>query len=119
MSCDGKNIHWDMIRLAMGSVARYAIFPLQDILGLDSNYRMNTPGTSKNNWAWRFKEGDIEEWMSSYLKDLSKVFWRNQIAELPKEETEEDSEAVPADEAGKNAVLADANSVETQEVDKA
>ncbi len=91
MSCDGSNIHWDMIRLAMGSVARYAIFPLQDLLGLDSRYRMNTPGTCYNNWAWRFKDGDIEEWIPSYLKDLSKVFWRNQKPEIV-EKKESDAE---------------------------
>ena len=125
MSCDGKSIHWDMIRLAMSSVARYAIFPLQDVLGLDSNYRMNTPGTSTNNWAWRFKEGDIQEWMPSYLKDLSKLFWRNQFPEEPKKEDAEDVEtAADEDNAEKNEVTeandstAKTNAVEIQEVDK-
>lgn len=91
LSCDGRNIHWDMIRLAMGSVARYVIFPLQDIFGLDSDARMNTPGTSKNNWAWCFKQTDIQDWMPSYLNDLSKVFWRNQKPAEKKENTTEES----------------------------
>ena len=57
---------------------------------------MNTPGTSVNNWAWRFKEGDIQEWMPNYLADLSKVFWRNQWI-LPVEEKEEADEDAVAD----------------------
>ena len=85
LSCDGNNIHWDFIRLAMGSVARYAIFPLQDVHGLGSNSRMNTPGTGTGNWSWRFAKSDLQPWMSSYLNDLSKLFWRNQ---KPEEKTD-------------------------------
>ena len=43
LNCDGGMVARDFIRTAMGSVARYAIFPLQDALGLDSDSRMNTP----------------------------------------------------------------------------
>ncbi len=50
----GEEIHWDLIRLAMQSVAAMAVFPFQDILGLDSGDRMNLPGTTKGNWEWRF-----------------------------------------------------------------
>lgn len=78
LSCDGNHIHWDFIRLALSSVARFAIFPLQDVLGLDGNSRMNVPGVAIGNWAWRFQEQDLEEWISSYLKQLSELFWRNQ-----------------------------------------
>jgi 4-alpha-glucanotransferase len=48
------DIHWGMIRAACNSVARYAIFPLQDVLGLDTTHRMNLPGTASGNWRWRF-----------------------------------------------------------------
>jgi 4-alpha-glucanotransferase len=48
------DIHWGMIRAACNSVARYAIFPLQDVLGLESHHRMNLPGTASGNWRWRF-----------------------------------------------------------------
>jgi 4-alpha-glucanotransferase len=48
------DIHWAMIRAACNSVARYAIFPLQDVLGLESPHRMNLPGTASGNWRWRF-----------------------------------------------------------------
>ena len=48
------DIHWTMIRAASNSVARTAIFPLQDVLGLDGTHRMNMPGSPVGNWSWRF-----------------------------------------------------------------
>jgi 4-alpha-glucanotransferase len=45
---------WMLIRQAMASSARTAIIPWQDFLGLDSQHRMNTPGTTQGNWRWRF-----------------------------------------------------------------
>jgi 4-alpha-glucanotransferase len=50
----GREIHWDLIRLALQSVALMSILPFQDILGLDTTSRMNLPGTTKGNWEWRF-----------------------------------------------------------------
>ena len=44
---NGTEIHWDFIRLALGSVAHMAVFPLQDVLGLGTEARMNLPGTTK------------------------------------------------------------------------
>jgi 4-alpha-glucanotransferase len=48
--------HWDFIRLAMTSVANTVILPVQDLLGLDSEHRMNIPGTCDGNWTWRMKK---------------------------------------------------------------
>jgi 4-alpha-glucanotransferase len=49
------DIHWAMIRACCDSVANIAIFPLQDVLGLDGSHRMNVPGTiGAHNWTWRF-----------------------------------------------------------------
>lgn len=49
------DIHWTMIRACCNSVADMAVFPLQDVLGLDAAHRMNTPGTmGEANWSWRF-----------------------------------------------------------------
>ena len=50
----GEDIAWDLIRSASASRARYCIFPLQDLLSLDSDARMNTPATIGGNWSWRF-----------------------------------------------------------------
>jgi 4-alpha-glucanotransferase len=49
-----------MMRLALQSAAPLAMFPLQDLLRLDGRSRMNTPGTSENNWAWSFEWSDLE-----------------------------------------------------------
>jgi len=54
LGTDGSEIQWDMIKLAEESCANTAIVPLQDILGLGSDSRMNCPGSCSNNWAWRF-----------------------------------------------------------------
>jgi 4-alpha-glucanotransferase len=43
-----------MIRAASASVAKLAIFPLQDVLGLDTTHRMNRPGSAAGNWDWRY-----------------------------------------------------------------
>jgi len=51
---DGSNIQWELIRLGMFSVADQAIFPLQDFMNLQSEHRMNTPGTVGGNWMWRY-----------------------------------------------------------------
>ena len=55
LACSAQDVHWAMIRAAANSVAAMAVFPLQDVLGLDSTHRMNTPGTVGDpNWTWRF-----------------------------------------------------------------
>ena len=51
--------YWKLIKLALASVARMAIVPLQDWLGLDAEARMNTPGTASGNWQWRFDWSEI------------------------------------------------------------
>ncbi|MEM6868724.1 MAG: 4-alpha-glucanotransferase, partial [Cyanobacteria bacterium P01_C01_bin.121] len=50
---EASSVHWAMIRLAMSSVANQAVIQLQDILGLGTQSRMNTPGTAEGNWEWR------------------------------------------------------------------
>jgi 4-alpha-glucanotransferase len=54
LAASADQIHWAMIRAACNSVANMAIFPMQDVLGLDGAHRMNTPGTPALNWTWRF-----------------------------------------------------------------
>ena len=56
-----ETIHQDMIRLALNSEARLVIIPLQDFLGLDSDARMNIPGTTMNNWRWRVRKEQFSE----------------------------------------------------------
>lgn len=76
MNCDGGRVSWDFIRVAMSSIARYAIFPLQDVLGLGSEARMNVPGVLGENWAWRFKKDDLQDWQAAELRLMSELFNR-------------------------------------------
>jgi 4-alpha-glucanotransferase len=69
-------IHWDLIRLAFMSIADLAIIPLQDLLGLDGQARMNFPSTTENNWIWRYQQGDLSEQLAERLGDLSLTYGR-------------------------------------------
>lgn len=66
----GEKIHWDFIRLAMSSVADMSVFTLQDILGLDTEARMNLPSKPDGNWEWRFTSGMITEEIKNKLKTM-------------------------------------------------
>ena len=52
---DVREVNWAFIRLAMMSVADVSVFPVQDVLGLGPEARMNRPGTTGNNWLWRLR----------------------------------------------------------------
>jgi 4-alpha-glucanotransferase len=69
-------IHWAMIRAILGSIADLAIVPLQDVLGLGTEARMNLPGTSKGNWRWRFKQGALTPELAKQLHDLVVLYDR-------------------------------------------
>lgn len=73
---DGKNIAWDLIRCAWASVAETAIAPMQDLLGLGEDARMNLPGSTKNNWQWRMKEFDLTATLAEKLKSLTILYDR-------------------------------------------
>jgi len=74
---DGREIHWDFIRLALSSVAHMAIFPLQDVLGLGTEARMNFPSTLKGNWEWRFTADMLTAEIRNRLKELTRIYERN------------------------------------------
>lgn len=76
LNCDGGNVSWDFIRLAMSSIAKYAIYPMQDVLKLGSEARMNVPGVLGANWAWRFTKADLQEWHAVELKKMTELFNR-------------------------------------------
>jgi 4-alpha-glucanotransferase len=67
---------WAMVRLAMGSVARVAIIPMQDLLGLGAEARMNTPATTDGNWGWQLLPGDLSDELSSRLSGITELFGR-------------------------------------------
>jgi 4-alpha-glucanotransferase len=65
-----------MIRVALASVARLALFPLQDILGLGSEARMNRPGQPEGNWTWRFAEDALTPEVAGRFAALTRTFGR-------------------------------------------
>jgi len=66
-------LHWAMIRAAETSVARYCILPLQDLLGLDSNSRMNIPSYPEGNWTWRFPHEALNPELAAKLAAIVEV----------------------------------------------
>lgn len=72
----GDDIANDLIRLAMGSVADTVIVPLQDVLALGSEARMNVPGRPEGNWAWRFRWDMIRDHHAAQLRQMAEVYER-------------------------------------------
>ncbi|MDB5325997.1 MAG: 4-alpha-glucanotransferase [Phycisphaerales bacterium] len=66
----------DLIRLVMQSSSNTAIFPMQDILGLGSSSRMNTPGRASGNWRWRMKECDFSDAVVDRLRLMTERYDR-------------------------------------------
>jgi 4-alpha-glucanotransferase len=60
--------NWSLIRMALGSRARLAVAPAQDVLGLGSEARMNRPGEAEGNWAWRLEPGQLTEELAARLR---------------------------------------------------
>lgn len=69
-------VPWEMIRLAMMSPARTAIFPLQDIMGLGEEARMNLPSRKEGNWMWRFGSEMLTGQIASKLRDMTVIYGR-------------------------------------------
>lgn len=74
---NGDTIHWDLIRAACASVANTAIYPMQDVLGLDTECRMNFPGKSEGYWEWRFSWVQVQPEHASRLLQWVRLFGRD------------------------------------------
>lgn len=70
------DISWTMIRLAMMSVANTAIIPMQDLLGLGAEARMNDPSKTDGNWYWRLDKDPITEEMIDRLREITETYGR-------------------------------------------
>ncbi|MDD7267663.1 MAG: 4-alpha-glucanotransferase [Lachnospiraceae bacterium] len=70
------DFHWKMIALAMGSVADLCIIPMQDLLGLGTQARINTPSTLGGNWAWRMQPGAFSEDIIARLRRMTMIYGR-------------------------------------------
>lgn len=76
LNSNGAEIHWDFIRAVWSSVANTAIVPMQDLLGLGTEGRMNLPASDSGNWQWRCKNGDFSDEIAERLKDLTEIYGR-------------------------------------------
>jgi len=77
LDTDGSEIHWDLIRSIWSSVADTAIAPLQDVLGLGTQARMNLPASNSGNWQWRFEEGALTDDVADRLKEFTETYGRS------------------------------------------
>ena len=71
-----QGIHWDLIRVAMSSVAVLSILPLQDLLGLGTEAKMNTPGQGEGNWGWRYRSEMLSDEIRDRFATLTHLFGR-------------------------------------------
>jgi 4-alpha-glucanotransferase len=70
------DIPWDLIRLAMASVAHLCIVPCQDLLGLDEAARFNRPGQATGNWCWRLDSDQLAPALAGTLRTLTETYGR-------------------------------------------
>ena len=73
---DPANPAWSLIELAYSSVAALAIVPMQDVLGLGSEARMNTPGVGTGNWSWRLEPGTADDELAARLREAAEAAGR-------------------------------------------
>jgi 4-alpha-glucanotransferase len=71
-----ENISRELIKLAMMSVADVAILPVQDLLGLGEEGRMNLPGTQHGNWEWKLGAGQLEAYNKKDLLEMTEIYGR-------------------------------------------
>jgi 4-alpha-glucanotransferase len=76
LATDGREIHWTLIRTALASVADIAIIPMQDVLGLGNEARMNLPGRSHGNWTFRFSWDRVTPEVTRRLREMIEVYQR-------------------------------------------
>lgn len=78
----GENIAWDLIRAAFASSAIFAIVPMQDVMSLDANQRMNKPGDAQGWWAFRYTDDMLQGHQAEKLAYLSELFYRGEFVNL-------------------------------------
>jgi 4-alpha-glucanotransferase len=71
-----EELPWIMVRMAMTSVCDIAIIPVQDLLGLGSEGRMNLPSTSSGNWGWRLEKGRLTADIRHQLREMTRISGR-------------------------------------------
>ena len=77
LATDGREVNWALVRGVYASVAALAVAPLQDLLGLGSEARMNTPATASGNWRWRASETDLSPALAARVRALAELYGRS------------------------------------------
>jgi len=72
----GDHIGWDLVRLAFSSIANTAILPVQDLLELGNDGRMNIPGSQDGNWNWRMQPDALTPHIAERLREMTEAFGR-------------------------------------------
>ena len=76
LDTDGHEIHWVFIRTLLASVADTVLIPMQDVLGLGTEARMNLPATLGGNWRWRCRSGALTPELAQRLGELTQLYER-------------------------------------------
>ena len=76
LQTDGREISWRFMQAVMASVADVSMIPLQDVLQLGSEARMNIPGRAKGNWDWRYTPASLTPRIATQLRQLTEVTGR-------------------------------------------
>ncbi|MEM9555596.1 MAG: 4-alpha-glucanotransferase [Acidobacteriota bacterium] len=76
-----RAVHWTLLRQAYASVAQLAITPIQDVLGLGSEARINTPGRAEGNWHWRLRDDQLHAGDAARLRSFTEIFGRTAVGE--------------------------------------
>jgi len=76
LGVDGSEMNWTLIRTAFASVADTAIIPMQDLIGLGSESRMNLPGRESGNWSFRFSWDQVSSSTLARLKNMVELYGR-------------------------------------------
>ncbi len=76
LNSTGENIGWDLIQKLWSSKAAAAIVPIQDLLGLENEARMNTPGTTEGNWEWRMRQDALTEDIKCKIIEMNTKYGR-------------------------------------------
>jgi 4-alpha-glucanotransferase len=92
LGVNGHDIAWDLVRVALASVATLAIYPAQDLLSLGNEARMNHPSTAGGNWSWRLQAGALNEAIAARLRQMTIDYGRLPAAEESTAESAEGAE---------------------------
>ena len=79
LNVSGHDVSWDMLRCAYRTVSPLVVVPVQDVLGLGSQARLNQPGIPQGNWTWRltFEQLDHLHFQhSKYLREQAQNLWK-------------------------------------------